>query len=230
MTHRCSHCSTNGHNSRTCPNRGVRLFGVRWTDGLIRKSASMGNLTHFASSSGPLNGDVHDSPGDAPDDPAVGGSADGYVSEGFVAGSSSSHERKKGVPWTEEEHMMFLLGLQKLGKDDINGCIILAKSGLAHHDNYHEFCRLLGCFKVNYQAGILVFRSRKWARVVGLQTQSRDLSQLLRKGFDWMKLMRPLNEEKDHWVPDEAVRKCTACGTDFGAFVRRTDRKILFTE
>ncbi|XP_018631834.2 uncharacterized protein [Nicotiana tomentosiformis] len=63
--------------------------------------------------------------------------------------------------------------------------------------------------------------SRKWARVVGLQTQSRDLSQLLRKGFDWMKLMRPLNEEKDHWVPDEAVRKCTACGTDFGAFVRR---------
>ncbi|XP_059293021.1 protein FREE1-like [Lycium ferocissimum] len=42
-----------------------------------------------------------------------------------------------------------------------------------------------------------------------------------KKGFDWMKLMRPLNEEKDHWVPDEAVRKCTACGTDFGAFVRR---------
>ncbi|XP_009776341.1 protein FREE1 [Nicotiana tabacum] len=42
-----------------------------------------------------------------------------------------------------------------------------------------------------------------------------------KKGFDWIKLMRPLNEEKDHWVPDEAVRKCTACGTDFGAFVRR---------
>ncbi|PHT25145.1 hypothetical protein CQW23_35217 [Capsicum baccatum] len=42
-----------------------------------------------------------------------------------------------------------------------------------------------------------------------------------KKGFDWMKLMRPLNEEKDHWVPDEAVRKCTACGTDFGAFIRR---------
>lgn len=57
----------------------------------------MGNLTHFASSSGPLNGDVHDSPGDAPDDPAVGGSADGYASEDFVAGSSSSRERKKGL-------------------------------------------------------------------------------------------------------------------------------------
>ncbi|KAH0700137.1 hypothetical protein KY284_014352 [Solanum tuberosum] len=42
-----------------------------------------------------------------------------------------------------------------------------------------------------------------------------------KKGFDWMKLMRPLNEEKDHWVPDEAIRKCTACGTNFSAFVRR---------
>ncbi|KAJ8556433.1 hypothetical protein K7X08_032185 [Anisodus acutangulus] len=129
MTRRCSHCSTNGHNSRTCPNRGVKLFGVRLTDGLIRKSASMGNLTHFASSSGGgstgLNGVVHDSPGDTPDHPgAVGGGgsvADGYASEDFVAGSSSSRERKKGVPWTEEEHRMFLLGLQKLGKGDWRG-------------------------------------------------------------------------------------------------------------
>ncbi|GKV21375.1 hypothetical protein SLEP1_g31359 [Rubroshorea leprosula] len=43
-----------------------------------------------------------------------------------------------------------------------------------------------------------------------------------RKGFaDWMNLMKPANEEKDHWVPDEAVSKCTSCGTDFGAFVRK---------
>ncbi|KAJ8762286.1 hypothetical protein K2173_007443 [Erythroxylum novogranatense] len=43
-----------------------------------------------------------------------------------------------------------------------------------------------------------------------------------KKGFgDWMNLMKPSNEEKDHWVPDEAVSKCTACGTDFGPFVRR---------
>ncbi|KAF3654647.1 Transcription factor DIVARICATA [Capsicum annuum] len=129
MTRRCSHCSTNGHNSRTCPNRGVKLFGVRLTDGLIRKSASMGNLTHFGGcggggggSSTGLNGVVHDSPGDTPDHPAVGGAAaDGYGSEDFVAGSSSSRERKKGVPWTEEEHRMFLLGLQKLGKGDWRG-------------------------------------------------------------------------------------------------------------
>ncbi|PON73412.1 Zinc finger, FYVE-type, endofin [Parasponia andersonii] len=43
-----------------------------------------------------------------------------------------------------------------------------------------------------------------------------------RKGLvDWMNIMKPANEEKDHWVPDEAVSKCTACGTDFGAFVRK---------
>ncbi|MCD9561253.1 hypothetical protein HAX54_020256 [Datura stramonium] len=33
--------------------------------------------------------------GDTPDHPAVGGSADGSASEDFVAGSSSSRERKK---------------------------------------------------------------------------------------------------------------------------------------
>ncbi|XP_024520954.1 protein FREE1 [Selaginella moellendorffii] len=31
----------------------------------------------------------------------------------------------------------------------------------------------------------------------------------------------PVQEEKDHWVPDEAVTKCTACSSDFGPFLRR---------
>ncbi|TKY57615.1 WD repeat and FYVE domain-containing protein 3 [Spatholobus suberectus] len=48
------------------------------------------------------------------------------------------------------------------------------------------------------------------------------------RGFgDWMNLIKPANEEKDHWVPDEAVSKCTACGVDFGAFVRRVDLLFL---
>ncbi|XP_028765121.1 protein FREE1-like [Neltuma alba] len=43
-----------------------------------------------------------------------------------------------------------------------------------------------------------------------------------KKGLvDWMNLIKPPNEEKDHWVPDEAASKCTACGTDFNAFVRK---------
>ncbi|XP_023525646.1 transcription factor DIVARICATA-like [Cucurbita pepo subsp. pepo] len=33
-------------------------------------------------------------------------------------GRGSDHERKKGVPWTEEEHMKFLRGLLKYGKGD----------------------------------------------------------------------------------------------------------------
>lgn len=43
-----------------------------------------------------------------------------------------------------------------------------------------------------------------------------------KKGFgDWMNLIKPHFEEKDHWVPDEAVGKCTSCEVNFGAFVRR---------
>ncbi|CAN4123014.1 unnamed protein product [Withania somnifera] len=43
-----------------------------------------------------------------------------------------------------------------------------------------------------------------------------------KKGFaDWINIVKPVNEEKDHWVPDEAVSKCTACGSAFNAFVRK---------
>ncbi|KAG2317403.1 hypothetical protein Bca52824_020525 [Brassica carinata] len=109
MTRRCSHCNHDGHNSRTCPNRGVMLFGVRLTEGSISKSASMGNLLSHGHGPG--------SPGDISDHVA----GDGYTSEGFVAGPSSSRERKKGAPWTEEEHRMFLFGLGNLGKGDWRG-------------------------------------------------------------------------------------------------------------
>eukprot|EP00227_Mantoniella_beaufortii_P017770 CAMPEP_0197590556 /NCGR_PEP_ID=MMETSP1326-20131121/11481_1 /TAXON_ID=1155430 /ORGANISM="Genus nov. species nov., Strain RCC2288" /LENGTH=494 /DNA_ID=CAMNT_0043155661 /DNA_START=216 /DNA_END=1700 /DNA_ORIENTATION=+ len=43
---------------------------------------------------------------------------DGHLSDSAIA---PTRERKKGVAWTEEEHRLFLLGLQKLGKGDWRG-------------------------------------------------------------------------------------------------------------
>ncbi|CAK9154459.1 unnamed protein product [Ilex paraguariensis] len=47
--------------------------------------------------------------------------AAGYASDDVVHTSARCPERKRGVPWTEEEHKLFLLGLQKVGKGDWRG-------------------------------------------------------------------------------------------------------------
>ncbi|RZC94184.1 hypothetical protein C5167_021430 [Papaver somniferum] len=105
---KCSSCGNNGHNSRTCKcnsekqQMGVKLFGVtimKKEDESMKKSLSMGNLLHAHNH---LDDDR------------------GYLSDGGPK-RRDSHERKRGVPWTEEEHETFLKGLKKLGKGDWRG-------------------------------------------------------------------------------------------------------------
>ncbi|KAI3497878.1 hypothetical protein L1887_33477 [Cichorium endivia] len=118
------------------PNRGLKLFGVRITDGSIRKSASMGNLSHCNDpEAAPSSMDF---PEAAPTwirpetlriitPPVTDTSL--WIS---LPGRLQAVKGKKGVPWTEEEHRMFLLGLQKLGKGDWRG---IARNYVITHES-----------------------------------------------------------------------------------------------
>ncbi|KAL2940346.1 Transcription factor KUA1 [Bienertia sinuspersici] len=142
----CSQCGNNGHNARTCsehsttttidpPKNGFMLFGVRLTaiDGcssssssptlsnspssVFRKSMSMNNLSQYEQSNQLPNDSS--SNGFASNDVV---SPTGYASDDAVhASASRSRERKRGSPWTEDEHRLFLMGLNKVGKGDWRG-------------------------------------------------------------------------------------------------------------
>ncbi|XP_061347648.1 transcription factor MYBS3-like [Gastrolobium bilobum] len=120
MGRKCSHCGTIGHNSRTCTSFrgtsfvGLRLFGVQLDISssncvTIKKSFSMDSIPSSSSPSSSFSSSrltIDDR------------TSIGYLSDGLIA---RAQERKKGVPWTEEEHRIFLIGLEKLGKGDWRG-------------------------------------------------------------------------------------------------------------
>ncbi|KAL5198154.1 hypothetical protein ABZP36_001666 [Zizania latifolia] len=59
------------------------------------------------------------------------------------------------------------------------------------------------------------------ARGRGTVDSSKPMAQSNeKKGFDWM-FAKPVDEVKDHWVPDEAAKKCYSCAVDFSPFNRR---------
>lgn len=138
---KCSHCGLNGHNSRTCGkfSKGnnnnnynyycVKLFGVNLMenrDESMRKSLSMGNLNlHACNNVLDLNNVAAASAVNylAGDNAAASADDAGYLSDGLIHNKrrKAAHERKKGKPWSEEEHRTFLAGLKKLGKGDWRG-------------------------------------------------------------------------------------------------------------
>jgi len=137
MARKCSSCGNNGHNSRTCSGHGaggVRLFGVQLHVGsspvAMKKCFSMECLSSSASAApayyaAALAATNSASPSASSSSSLVSVEeapekmAHGYLSDGLMG--RAAQERKKGVPWTEDEHRRFLAGLEKLGKGDWRG-------------------------------------------------------------------------------------------------------------
>ncbi|XP_065876697.1 transcription factor MYB1R1 [Euphorbia lathyris] len=102
----------------------IMLFGVRVVVDSMRKSVSLNNLSqyeHPQELNNPLNSDdrIKDANNSSKEDVVTAGYAS--ADDAVPHSSGSRSERKRGVPWTEDEHKLFLLGLQKVGKGDWRG-------------------------------------------------------------------------------------------------------------
>ncbi|KAI4316536.1 hypothetical protein L6164_024512 [Bauhinia variegata] len=133
MGKKCSYCGNMGHNSRTCNTTqsergGLKLFGVQ-----LELSSSSSPLSFALKRS--FSMDYLPSSRTSLSAPSFSSSASRFAVNETSDGMCDRHdylssnygiiertqERKKGVPWTEEEHRIFLMGLEKLGKGDWRG-------------------------------------------------------------------------------------------------------------
>ncbi|XP_028806991.1 transcription factor KUA1 [Neltuma alba] len=138
MGRKCSYCGNLGHNSRTCNiiqrigfDGGLKIFGVQfdlppppsssptnYSYG-IKRSFSVDCLpssqkTFMSTASSSSSSSSSRSPLEPKDN------SDHKMSDSYSAGRTQEM-KNKGVPWTAEEHRIFLIGLKKLGKGDWRG-------------------------------------------------------------------------------------------------------------
>ncbi|XP_010546427.1 PREDICTED: transcription factor MYB1R1-like, partial [Tarenaya hassleriana] len=115
----------NRHNARTCVNDVnkpcVKLFGVNISDPkpnvtALRKSVSLGNLQSLPGNAAAAAAEDSSLAGNA----AAAVEDSGYLSDSLISSKKrkAAHEKKKGKPWTVEEHRTFLAGLKKLGRSN----------------------------------------------------------------------------------------------------------------
>nr|AFK41780.1 unknown [Medicago truncatula] len=113
IARKCSYCGNFGHNSRTCNNslkEQLHLYSSSPsylpTKRSIRKNYLPSSRTSLSIASSW---------------PTLFGSNENSDSCVRNWHTSTIRPSKKGMPWTEEEHMIFLRGLEKLGKGNWRG-------------------------------------------------------------------------------------------------------------
>ncbi|XP_020211344.1 transcription factor MYBS3 [Cajanus cajan] len=107
IARKCSYCGNLGHNARTCKSLShgqPKLFGDQ-LGGYYSSSLPSYSATKISLSPNNLFSSHVSSSFSLPPLLPANHNSDSYF-----------QHTKKGVPWTEEEHRIFLVGLEKLGK------------------------------------------------------------------------------------------------------------------